>query len=188
MSNLVFDISDIYRAEIGTRREFHLEVEEDFDPAEIVLNPKNRMMTADVTFLRSELAISVLLENFTYTIQLTCSRCLKKFLSDVVIKTTERDFLFVKPKDESDEQDIYLADPRSLEVDLHEMFRQEILLHFDAFPVCSPLCKGVCPVCGKDRNKAECPHKPVEQVETSSDTEESVQPFSGLKDMIKPQK
>ncbi|MEK7085982.1 MAG: DUF177 domain-containing protein, partial [Patescibacteria group bacterium] len=41
-------------------------------------------------------------------------------------------------------------------IDLGEFLRQEIILHFPLIPVCSKSCKGLCPTCGKDKNKEDC--------------------------------
>ena len=51
---------------------------------------------------------------------------------------------------------------------LDEMIREEILLHFEEFPVCSGGCKGLCHTCGANRNEKKCscstaalkPHSP----------------------------
>ena len=179
--NLTFDVSDLIRADAGQSREFHLEVSEDFDPNDFVLGSD---IATDVIFMKTENGISVLLENFTYTIRETCCRCLKTYMKKMVIDQAQREFLFLRPKDIADVEDVYTTDLKRMEVDLRNMFRQEILLHFDAFPVCSPSCRGICPVCGKDQNKAKCGHELVEQVDNPHDQEESVKPFQGLKDMI----
>jgi uncharacterized protein len=183
--NLTFDISDVHHGEIGLIREFHLEVTEEFDPSDFILTTS---IQTDIVLIRAENAITVQLENFTYQIETTCRRCLKAFPQSVTIPLASRDFLFVKPKDDTDIEDLFLADIRHMEVDLHNMFRQEILLHFDAFPVCSSQCKGICPTCGQDLNKKECGHGPVEQVDDSHGKEESVKPFFGLKTMIRRKK
>jgi len=37
--------------------------------------------------------------------------------------------------------------------------------------VCSPDCKGICPVCGRNRNETacQCPAEPVPDVESADD-------------------
>jgi|GEM_PF-317544 len=183
--NLTFDVSDLIRADVGQSREFHLEVSEDFDPKDFVLTSD---IVTDIVFMKTESGISVQLEDFTYTVNMTCCRCLKVFEQEVVIPLAQREFLFLRPKDIADVEDIYTTDLKRMEVDLRNMFRQEILLHFDAFPVCSPSCRGICPVCGKDLNKAKCGHEPVEQVDNPHNQEESVKPFQGLKNIIQRKK
>lgn len=180
--NLTFDISDIYRKDVGESREFHLEVSEDFDPKDFTLTSG---ITTDVILMKTEEAISVQLENFTYKVNTTCCRCLETFEQEIMIPHASRDFLFLRPKDIADVEDVYTADLKRMEVDLHNMFRQEILLHFDAFPVCSPLCRGICPTCGQNQNKAKCGHQLVERVDDTEPQDEEIKPFQGLKNMIR---
>jgi len=47
-------------------------------------------------------------------------------------------------------------------VDLTEDIREDILLLLEPFPVCSPVCKGLCPRCGKNLNEGACSCKPGE--------------------------
>jgi uncharacterized protein len=72
-----------------------------------------------------------------------------------------------------------LIDKNKLEIDLTEALRQEIILHFPVVQVCSTRCKGLCPYCGKDRNKESCDCK---------DTQEDGQmtkPLANLKSLLK---
>lgn len=179
-NNLIFDIADLYGEDIGKSRSFHLEVEQEFEPSDFNLKGG---ITADITFLRTDNSIAVLLEDMTYHLILSCSRCLKVFERKMRINRAEREFFFNVPPSEKTTPDIadtYTVDLKRKEIDLFEMFRQEILLHYDAFPVCSLSCKGICPTCGGDLNKAECGHDPIEKVETSREKEESVTPFKNL--------
>ena len=41
-------------------------------------------------------------------------------------------------------------------IDLEEILREQILLALPMQRVCSDVCKGICPVCGKNRNESEC--------------------------------
>jgi len=42
------------------------------------------------------------------------------------------------------------------EIDLTELVREQVLLGIPMNPVCSRSCKGLCPVCGVNRNKQNC--------------------------------
>ncbi len=48
-------------------------------------------------------------------------------------------------------------------IELEEILREQVLLALPMQRVCSEVCKGICPVCGKNRNETECDCK-VEQV------------------------
>ena len=41
-------------------------------------------------------------------------------------------------------------------LELEDVLREQVLLSLPMQRVCSDLCKGICPVCGKNRNEAEC--------------------------------
>jgi uncharacterized protein len=48
-------------------------------------------------------------------------------------------------------------------IDLDPLVREGLLLALPAYPVCKEGCKGLCPVCGANRNDRECgcdPHVP----------------------------
>jgi len=41
-------------------------------------------------------------------------------------------------------------------IELEEILREQVLLALPMQRVCSDVCKGICPVCGKNRNETEC--------------------------------
>jgi uncharacterized protein len=41
-------------------------------------------------------------------------------------------------------------------VDLEPLVRDALLLELPAVPLCAPECRGLCPVCGADRNETTC--------------------------------
>jgi uncharacterized protein len=55
--------------------------------------------------------------------------------------------------DDDDPDVIVFAGP---EIDLGEELRDEILLAIPVSPLCSPDCRGLCPVCGGNRNTSPC--------------------------------
>lgn len=191
-NQLIFNIANLYKQEIGSREEFHLNVDQDFDPKDFELASS---IDTDVTLMKTEKSILVILENFETQLNTECSRCLKRIKVPIHIKSTERNFYFQKPagaKTEitlelEDERDLYLSNLKQMELDLSELFRQEILLHFPAFAVCSAVCKGICPECGKERDKADCGHAEIERVDAHDPKEvkkEHIQPFKSLKSLV----
>jgi uncharacterized protein len=48
-------------------------------------------------------------------------------------------------------------------LDLHQALEDEWLLGLPQSPLCGSGCKGLCPICGTDRNEAECGCQPVER-------------------------
>ena len=69
---------------------------------------------------------------------LECSRCLEQFKYDVDI-----DF------ESSFDKDTY-------EVDILEQVRENLILNIPMQPLCKPDCKGLCQVCGKNKNISNC--------------------------------
>ena len=45
-------------------------------------------------------------------------------------------------------------------MELEDILREQVLLALPMQRVCSEVCKGICPVCGKNRNETECDCKP----------------------------
>ncbi len=116
-------------------------------------------------------------EDFTTEVELECERCLKKFSKAIEIDSAERDFTLEAPKDIDDLHDIFLIEPKTFKIDITEPLRQEIILHFPAIPVCSSGCKGICHLCGADRNEKSCDCK--------EEKPEEHKPLAALKDLLK---
>jgi uncharacterized protein len=69
----------------------------------------------------------------------------------------EFDYRFDPAVSESEEQEgVYALDADSGVADLIRPLREELILAAPEFPVCSDTCRGLCPVCGNNRNESEC--------------------------------
>jgi uncharacterized protein len=75
-------------------------------------------------------------------LRMNCARCLEEFTS-----VLSADALFT-----------YTVEPTDV-VDITDDVRQEIMLAYPMVPVCGPGCKGLCPVCGQNRNRVDCGHQ-----------------------------
>jgi uncharacterized protein len=84
-------------------------------------------------------------------LQLRCARCLKDFDAPLDVEVHE---LFTPAPDP--EGDDYPLDPEGA-FDPEQMVRDAIGLELPFSPLHSEDCKGLCPVCGGDRNLGECP-------------------------------
>ncbi|MDA3799406.1 MAG: YceD family protein [Kiritimatiellae bacterium] len=49
-----------------------------------------------------------------------------------------------------------IKDGKNEELDLTFELREDIILAFSLYPLCSEECKGVCTICGKNLNSDEC--------------------------------
>jgi uncharacterized protein len=85
-----------------------------------------------------------------------CRRCLKPLTGELVAQV--RELFSHRPVDE----DVYLLTGEQL--DLEPMVRDVLLLELPLAPVCQPDCRGLCAVCGADRNEVDCGHdeRPVD--------------------------
>lgn len=90
-----------------------------------------------------------------------CARCLKPI--DLNIEKKEKVFLFDKSFEkisseiidlEEDEFDHYYI--RDLVFNLTDFINEQLIISLPAKAVCSDDCRGLCPVCGEDLNRAEC--------------------------------
>jgi|SRR4051812_29050371 uncharacterized protein len=94
------------------------------------------------------------------TAEVDCDRCLK---SVPVPVETVFDVTYVPEEDyrrsevaELQEEDLSLSVFDGETIDIDELVREQVLLALPNRALCSEECKGLCPVCGKDRNVNPC--------------------------------
>jgi uncharacterized protein len=138
--------------------------------------------TTDVVgTVRREKGTTVILEvRVSSVIEVTCSRCLEPFTVPVYVDVTTRfvppaDFAKVteetaartgrlKAGDAAEDEDeaggaehvLGLAEYRDEKIDLGEVVREQLYLALPMKPLCREDCKGLCPVCGVNRNRETC--------------------------------
>ena len=76
------------------------------------------------------------------TVSATCGRCLAPLEMEISNSGIE---LYYAKNEITDE-----------ELDITEDIRDELLIELPMNPLCDEDCKGLCPVCGINRNKKEC--------------------------------
>jgi uncharacterized protein len=94
------------------------------------------------------------------TLQLACSRCLEPF--DVPVDS-EIDVLFLpaaanvgEGEREVGDDDLGVAYYKDEAIDLGEVMREQFYLALPMKPLCQDDCRGLCPVCGVNRNRETC--------------------------------
>lgn len=97
-------------------------------------------ISGKVELMRIDNGINAKVSDLNIDVQYECKNCLKKFPGKISFPHSERQFLLDAPKSD-DPFDIYLVDKKKHQIDLTEMLRQEIILHFSQTPVCSKSCK-----------------------------------------------
>ncbi len=118
--------------------------------------------------------------------ELECSRCLRRFHFPVRNAAMEFDLVpelrgNTPAEHELGRGELETEFYRGDEIEPKDFIREQILLALPMVPVHRPDCKGLCPVCGTDRNERECGCKRDEPAEKEN-------PFAVLKKIIKPEK
>lgn len=83
-------------------------------------------------------------------VERTCSRCLEHFVENIEIDT---DLIFVNNA-EACKDDEYLFKGESIEI--LDLVLGEIAAALTMKPLCGNDCKGLCPICGKNKNTDNC--------------------------------
>lgn len=98
--------------------------------------------------------------NIKYTLKLTCDVCLEKYSNEY----NEKFKLVVIPENIFDENNVsndefIILKNNANEIDFNDFIKDTILLNIPFKKKCKPNCKGLCPICGKNKNYYECSHK-----------------------------
>ncbi len=105
----------------------------------------------------------------TATAHTRCCECLEPAQ---VALSAEVDVLFMREPDPED-PDLYPLEGHS--IDLAPMAQEALLLELPMRVLCREDCKGICPICGQNRNIAPC---------TCQEGGERQNPFSALSELL----
>ena len=174
MENILkFKIGELLDKPVGTSLRYSIEGEVELEDLKF-----NSDLSAKVELMKIDKGVNVSAKDVKVIVELNCDKCLKEYDYEINAPFMERQFYFKKNKND-DIRDIYLVDMKKTEIDISEMLRQEINLHFPVVSVCSLQCKGLCPICGVDRNVEKCNCEEENAVVVKQN------PFSKLKDLLK---
>ena len=94
------------------------------------------------------------------TLEVDCSRCLEPFEVKV---DAPLDIIFLPvsanvglPEGEVQEEDIGVSFYKDDVIDLSDVMREQFHLALPMKPLCQEDCRGLCPVCGINRNRETC--------------------------------
>jgi uncharacterized protein len=147
-NNLRLNVGFIINQSKGYMREFPLEFPFIHIPPDLDLT--NLSGSARVTRTGKGLLVQVKMHAQTMN---ECVRCLQGIPLPLDIEFTE---LYAFSADSSTDSELIL--PESGQIDLRPLVREEMLLAVPINPLCDPECKGLCPICGENRNETECDH------------------------------
>jgi len=97
-----------------------------------------------------------------YTVEISsqCDRCLgiAKFPLDTAFDLFYRPASQIEGEEEVgiDEGEAEIGFYEDGGIELEEILREQVVLALPMQRVCNEACKGICPVCGKNRNETEC--------------------------------
>ena len=94
-----------------------------------------------------------LVGNTSFKLGSVCDRCLSEVDFEVAVSF---EYTFAKPDgyhEIDDEQEVYM---KGYELDAEALITNELLMSLPMKVLCKETCKGLCPVCGKNRNDGEC--------------------------------
>ena len=80
-----------------------------------------------------------------------CSRCLKPL--DILL-SAETDVILSRDADSEEEDDVFPLTENAIEVE--DVLVPSLIMQVDMTYLCKEDCKGLCPVCGCDKNETEC--------------------------------
>ncbi len=115
-----------------------------------------RDLNGKVTTIVSEDGVMIR-GRLTAETELECTRCLDVFPHQLEISFAEM-YVFSRSQDEVNELEERRLPPDGY-IDLEPLFREYALLDIPIKHICSPECKGLCPVCGGNLNKEDCGHR-----------------------------
>jgi len=147
------DLSELIKS-VGAVIPFHLEEEMDLEGLELL-----RPLVADFKFSNTNRSIIIEGELDT-SVSVECVRCLEHFSLPIHFSfqeayTSQDLMLDAKGNLVTEDEDIRSVFEGHI-LDLSEFLRQNVILALPSAPICSPDCKGLCPICGKNLNEGQC--------------------------------
>jgi uncharacterized protein len=98
------------------------------------------------------------------TLELPCSRCLEPFALPVdsafVLRYLPASAMSDEDEREIADDDLETSYYRDDQIDLNELLREQFYLALPMKPLCREECRGLCPVCGVNRNVTDCDCSP----------------------------
>lgn len=132
-------------------------LEEQLDISDLVKNRKDIIhagpLHADLTATPVSGAAKVE-GSCSASIEYACSRCLKIYSDKLAFQFDEKFSPGEEPEELEDDDDTQYVNGEQFE--LTPYIEESVLLELPMAPVCSEQCKGLCPVCGNDRNDRDC--------------------------------
>ncbi len=138
-------------------------LERTFDPGQFGKDADAFKVVAPVTVvaeLRKDTQKVRLVGRVTTSLELDCSRCLDPFTVPI---DAQFDMLFLPAgantggeEQEVGDEDLGVSFYKDDTIDLGDVLREQFYLALPMKPLCRDDCQGLCPICGKNRNRERC--------------------------------
>lgn len=102
--------------------------------------------------IENRAGVVTLTTHITFSLLVVCDRCLKETVQDFSFDSRHT---VVRALNGEDEEGNYVV-ARAESIDTAEIALSDLLLELPYKMLCREDCKGLCPVCGCDRNETEC--------------------------------
>ena len=153
-------ISSLLGRPSGTIQKFALDEAIHFPQGHLDLTEH---VTGQIQLLKLPNEINVQIKNLATVAKTICSRCLISILIQIKIPLVDREFIIDVPERDLElGEEVFYVNQHTNEIELDDMVREELLLHFPAIPLCLGGCKGLCDQCGANRNETTCSCVPSE--------------------------
>jgi DUF177 domain-containing protein len=147
--SVVLDVRDLV-GHPGASREVHVAEAVVGLATELAFVPDDRALDADL-LLESVVEGVLVSGRLGGVLVESCARCLTPFEQPFELRVQE---LFAPGAAAAEADEYPLVEGQ---VDLEPMIRDAIVLSMPFSPLCRPDCRGLCPICGGNRNLGECP-------------------------------
>lgn len=144
-----FNVAQLLREPIGSRRDYHIQ-----EPA-----PGGEAISGDLSLLRTDRGI-LARALLTAQVDAICSRCLIPTRAPVELDIEEEYYPTVDvhsgaPLPPPEDPTAFRLDAHHI-LDLSEAVRQHLVMAEPMQPLCSLECAGLCSQCGADLNQGAC--------------------------------
>ena len=148
---------------LGKIRTAHEQFERVYEPGEVALGPDDFRVLVPVSLqfdIYKDKRHFRLVGRVQTTLELACSRCLDPFPLPVEaafdLRYQPTTVNTGEGEREIQEDDLTTAFYQNDEIDLGQLMVEQFYLSLPMKPLCSPDCRGLCPVCGINRNRNSC--------------------------------
>jgi len=133
---------------IGYNRDISIELEH--HPFDETLTVDDLKGSLNIDRTQSGLRVQA---NFTAVTNAQCGRCLEDFQLKL---ESEFEEIFTYEHNPLSEEELII--PEDGNIDFEPYIRDYLLLEVPINPVCKPDCRGLCDICGENRNLHDCGH------------------------------